>query len=211
MKRLLLIAVAVATLTNGLRNEDDVPVLDPAAAFYQMLLEARAEELKNPRLKYKMFDSLCFDLRDVDCTGITPPRIFLFEPNPLRPGLAGYYNGDDIVYIRSNLYGDQREEVLAHEMSHFVDNELGLLPEMPVFFGDTDGIIGLCMSEKRAWAVSDQYWRRAFQPRKVVGKSWTRWYRHCTPHKDVLYPDNLPEVPCPKPETERACLAPVKD
>lgn len=188
MKRLLILAIAVSLLTTKLKNEDDVPVMNPLAAFMQMILEAQAEELKKPRIKYRMFDKLCFDLRDVDCTGIKPPRIFLFKKNPMRPGLAGYYNGDDIVYIRADLVGDQREEVLAHEMSHYVDNELGLLPEMPVFNGDTDGIIGLCMSEKRAWAVSDNYWRSAFQPRKVVGSMWTNWYKHCTPHKDVLYP-----------------------
>jgi hypothetical protein len=188
MRKLLIVALAVALTAPSLRNEDDVEVWNPLAEIVQIVLERQAEELKNPRIKYRMFDKLCFDLRDVDCTGITPPRIFLFQKNPMRPGLAGYYDGGDIVYIRKDLYGDQREEVLAHEMSHFVDNELGLLPPMPVFSGDTDGIIGLCMSEKRAWAVSDNYWRSAFQPKKVVGKRWTSWYAHCRPHKDILYP-----------------------
>jgi hypothetical protein len=188
MRMLLILAIAVSLLTTKLKNEDDITVMNPLASFMQMILEAQAEELKNPRIKYRMFDALCFDLREVDCTGMKPPRIFLFEKNPMRPGLAGYYDGTDIVYVRADLVGDQREEVLAHEMSHYVDQLLGILPEMPVYNTDTAGIIGLCMSEKRAWSVSDEYWKRAHQPRKVVGSTWTRWYKHCTPHKDVLYP-----------------------
>ena len=187
MKRLLVLFAALScTLTIDAMHGDDKTLISD---FYQLMLESRAEELKNPRLKYRMWDKLCNDFRpNASCQGIKPPRIFLFSPNPLRPGLAGYFDGGDVVYIRTTLYGDEREEVVAHEMSHYLDFELGLLPELPVFVGDREATFQLCLSEKVAWGVSDDYWRSAFNFRNVVGKKWTSWYKHCRPFKDRLYP-----------------------
>lgn len=190
-KLLYTLAACLCTITAASPTllADEREDYDFIAGVLQFVLERQAEELRNHRVKYRVWDMLCFDLRDVDCTGIPVPTVLLFEPNPLRPGLAGYYNGDDVVYIRSNLRGDAREEVLAHEFSHYIDSVLGLLPPLPVFNGDKEGIFGLCMSEKRAWAVSDRYNYLNFHRSKIVGKSWTRWYSHCTPFKDRLYPE----------------------
>ena len=187
MKRLLILGAAL-TLTLGINTAITDEEHNIISGVIQLVLERQAEELKNHRVKYRMWDQLCFDLRDVDCSGIEVPKVYTFKKNPMRPGLAGYFSGGDIVYIREDLRGDAREEVLAHEFSHYVDQELGLLPPLPVFAGDEEGMFGLCYSEKRAWAVSDEYNFRNFYREKVVGKGWTRWYSHCTKFKDRLYP-----------------------
>jgi hypothetical protein len=136
------------------------------------------------KARYRTWLLLCLELRDVTCAGIPVPKVETFRPNPLRRGLLGYYDGSDTVFIRSNLGATRREEVLAHEMSHYIDVQLGL----NVVPGPA---LDICFSEKRAWAVSDAYWlRRGVSPKskKIVGQRWVDWYAHCTPYKDTLYP-----------------------
>jgi hypothetical protein len=139
------------------------------------------------KAKYAAWDLFCYELRSVSCAGIKLPKVKLFRPNPMRPGLMGYYDGTDIIYIRRDLRGDERMEVLAHEMSHYWDNEKGLLPPLPVYSDDEEGILALCYSEKWAWGVSDEYNRLYGNPRDIVGSDWTKWYTHCTKHKDEMY------------------------
>lgn len=137
------------------------------------------------RLRFRVWNDLCFEYRaDVSCIGIHVPKIAKFRPNPMRPGLAGYYDGGDTVYLRSTLKGYAREEVLAHEMSHYLDEQL----DMTVIPGPAKQI---CFSEKRAWAVSDAFWTKKFGPnsREIVGATWVNWYTHCTPYKSELYPN----------------------
>jgi len=183
MKALLLSAMfTLATYgytTKSIIIDDDAIL----AGFIQFYLEKRAEPLSpaEMRAKYIAWDLLCFELRDVDCTGVVLPKVQKFQPNPLRPGLAGYYNGSDTIFIRSTLTGEAREEVLAHEMSHYLDVTFGIT-NVPGYAEE------ICFSEKRAWAVSDAYWTKYLRPSKVVGESWANWYRHCTPLKDKLYP-----------------------
>lgn len=192
MRQLFLVLLSAALLMPPVTPaasspEDTLPLAD----IIQFWLQATAEEDLSPaarRAKYRAWNMLCFELRDVSCIGMTPPKVKTFAPNPLRPGLMGYYDGSDVIYIRNNLYGYRREEVLAHEMSHYVDQLLGLLPPMPVYGDDVEGIKGLCMSEKVAWGVSDKFHVKYRRFHLVVGESWTEWYTHCTPYKDYLYP-----------------------
>ena len=183
MKYLIILALAMSSL-NGTMNEDSKE-RDVLAWFYQMVLEAKAKPMTtNPeqRARYRSWDMLCFELRDVDCTGLKVPKVMKFEPNPLRPGLAGYYKGGDTIYIRDNIRGMQREEVLAHEMSHYIDVKHGLA-NVPGFARE------ICFSEKRAWAVSDNFWLKYGWDERTVGTTWTEWYTHCTPLQSELYPD----------------------
>ena len=131
---------------------------------------------------YNAWNMVCFELRDVDCTGMKVPKVLTFEPKPRRKGLMGYYTGGDTIWVRENLRQKSMEEVLAHEMSHYIDMKLGLLN--PVFNSD----LSRCFSEKRAWAVSDAYNRVYGKYSRIVGSEWTRWYTHCTPYRDKLYP-----------------------
>lgn len=132
-------------------------------------------------LRYNAWNLLCFELRDIDCTGIKVPKVLTFDPVPSRPGLLGYYKGGDTIYVRSNLSRIQLTEVLTHEGSHYFDVEKKLT-RVP------GRALEICWSEKRAWKVSDNYNKAYGNPKDVVGKRWVQWYKHCTPYKDVLYP-----------------------
>lgn len=192
--KLTLAAILATLLLTGSTARPHVTIDetdDLIASWVQFVLEAASRPANSKsqlRAKYRAWNLLCFELRDQSCSGITPPNVRTFRQNPLRPGLAGYYDGTNIIYIRSDLYGKERLEVLAHEMSHFMDNELGLLPPMPVYNDDIPGIISLCTSEARAWLVSDNFQILYGNPRLVVGSDWTNWYTHCTPYKGILYP-----------------------
>jgi hypothetical protein len=195
MKRLAVLLVALAvTLVTPMTVTSTTIELDDSrlASIMQVFLEqtSRRPSPAQRRAVNKAWVLLCFELRDVDCTGIIMPELRVFNPNPMRPGLMGYFKGGNLIYVRDNLYGGRREEVLAHEMSHYIDDQLGLLPPMPVYKSDTVGIIGLCKSEAIAWGVSDAYNRTNLwgNPKFIVGEDWVNWYDHCTPHKDVLYP-----------------------
>jgi len=135
--------------------------------------------------KYRVYNMVCFELRSIDCSGVPAPNVEVFSRNPLRPGLAGFYRGGDTVYIRDDLMGREREEVLAHEMSHYLDVMVYgmVVPNVAEV---------VCVSERDAWAVSDAYWRKYGYFGKIIGKKWVNWYRHCTPLKDVLYPNEIP-------------------
>lgn len=174
-------------------HESERNMGDVVANVLQRMLEKEAKEDFSKgglKAKYLAWDLYCYELRDVSCEGIKLPKVYTFRPNPARPGLQGYYDGSDKIYIRNDLRGDQRLETLAHEMSHYWDQNKGLLPPLPVYNDDKEGILKLCFSEKWAWAVSDEYNRRYGNPKDVVGSKWTQWYRHCTPFKDELYGEN---------------------
>lgn len=196
MKRLLVLLTALAvTLVTPMTVTSYNVEIDESrlATIIQMILEANATPATKQadRAADRMWDKLCNKLREgIDCSTWERPTVMLFKPNPLRPGLMGYYDGTNIIYIRKNLYAGPREEVLAHEMSHYVDQLLGLLPPMPVYSDDAEGIIKLCQSEKIAWGVSDAYnLKEVWGNRsRFVGETWVDWYEHCTPYRDVLYP-----------------------
>jgi len=190
MRKMFFAAIlAIVTFTNletpALTIDEDTL----AAVFFQVYLERNAESPSPAVLaaKYRMYNMLCFELRDIDCGATPAPKVLTFKTNPFRPGLQGYYDGGDTIFIRNNLRGKHREEVLAHEMSHYLDAEI-LGMEIP------GKALPICFSEKRAWAVSDAYWTKYNHPRKVVGSKWTKWYKHCTPFKDTLYPEDGNEI-----------------
>jgi len=146
-----------------------------------------ASEYATAKAKYRMWNQLCMEYRtEVSCAGIKPPKIVREH---MRQGLRGYYDGSDTIYINRTLHGSEREATIAHEMSHYLDTMLGMNPDMPVKRSDKEGILGLCMSEKRAWAVSDQFWKRYNRRIKPIGAKWVTWYDHCRQFADVLYPD----------------------
>jgi hypothetical protein len=187
MRKILLAALLAIVTFNVLNLKNTSRIFDDeeAGRIYQIFLERYAEEETPAMLatKYRMYNMLCFELRDIDCGDTPAPNVKTFKQNPFRPGLMGYYNGGDIIYIRQDLRGKDREEVLAHEMSHYLDVMLFDL-EVP-----SSNVLAICTSEKVAWAVSDAYWTKYNYPKYVVGKTWTEWYSHCTPLVDELYPE----------------------
>ena len=149
------------------------------------IADVSADEYRLMLAQHRAWNELCFELRDVDCTGMKIPYV---EIEKMRKGLQGYYDGTDTVYIREGLTGDALREVLAHEMSHYIDVQLGLATA-PVRIDDKVGVFNLCMSEKRAWAVSDAFWKARHYTNREVGGQWVKWYDHCRPYADRLYPD----------------------
>lgn len=182
---LALLASSLMLHTTSNQESDDQNMFDLFADLYQMYLIQNAERLTPAELKakYISWDMFCFELReDADCTGVSAPNVMTFRPNPLRPGLAGYYPGGDTVYIRNNIRGSRREEVLTHEMSHYYDVERDMT-NVPGYAKE------ICFSEKRAWSVSDNYWIKYGWSSRAVGTSWTEWYTYCTKYQSILYPD----------------------
>lgn len=142
------------------------------------------------RTKYRAWNMLCLEFRPHECGSIKPPLVVRARMNDR---LNGYYNGGAAVYINRKLYGLDREKTLVHEMSHYLDTRLGINPPIPVKLSDKDGIFGLCLSEKRAWRVTDLYWLRMKRDERVVGHTWVAWYDHCRQFADKLYPDKFDE------------------
>lgn len=142
-------------------------------------------------MKYRAWNALCLDYTPArSCAGIKPPRI---KYESMREGLRGYYEGGDTVYVNKNLRGYQREATTFHEMSHYLDTKLGLNPDMPVRRSDTEGVFGLCMSEKRAWDATDKWWKTRLRGKKAVNGDWVKWYDHCRQFADKLYPEKYSE------------------
>ena len=174
--RHLLVLIAALMATTAIAKPITWVITDAA-----VLENVKPIDAKKYRTVCEAWNMLCFDLRDVDCTGVPVPKVMTFSTNPARPGLAGYYKGGDVIYVRNNLGKNALEEVLAHEMSHYMDVIKFNLP-VP------GPALEICFSEKRAWAVSDNYNRMYGKKSRIVGETWVEWYTHCTPYRDVLYP-----------------------
>jgi len=187
--RTLILGLIAATLFTA-NKEAVYNTAADAVDFAWIAFTAEAQNDRSVQMaRYRVWLDLCLDYRgDVDCSGMSVPKIKTFRPNPFNPGLAGYYKGGDVVYVRSNLMYVEREEVMAHEMSHYLDVQLGIT-NVPGYAKE------ICFSEKRAWRVSDLFWQRqgyAADSSKMVGSKWTKWYSHCTPFQSELYPDEFP-------------------
>lgn len=93
---------------------------------------------------------------EYDCTGIAPPYVvwaYQLMTNTGQPALGMYDGGESIFMSVSELrYADpvSIDWVLAHEMAHYLDVQLGVI-ELP-FTKDN-----ACASEMRAWRVGNAY------------------------------------------------------
>ena len=137
--------------------------------------------------RYSAWNQLCMEYTpDRSCEGIKPPKVKRVK---MEDGLRGYYDGGDTVYLNRKLWGMQKEATTIHEMSHYLDTQLGLNPDMPVRRSDKKKVLGLCRSERRAWDLTDQYWRNKQRPGRAVDGRWVRWYQHCREFAHILYPE----------------------
>lgn len=182
--KLLLTLAAVTVLCFGLQTtkyiaESTLYGVVRGEVFYILRGPLSKEQQK---IRYESWIMLCLDLRDVSCEDVPPPKVRTFLPKPTRPGLSGFYQGGEAVFVRSNLTGHELREVLAHEMSHYLD--MYVIPGFTV----PGRALPICKSEARAWSVSDNYQIMYGDPTKVVGQTWVSWYAHCTPYWDILYP-----------------------
>lgn len=187
----IIAAIAVGSYTSNepLHTTVQEGVLNAANWAWIMATREKSVDVSEvalySKLRYNVWGDMCYDYRKVSCAGIAVPKIARFSKSPFRPNLQGFYDGSDTVYIRSDLRGAEREEVLAHEMSHYWD-------VMVLEFKVPGPAREICESEKYAWAVSDAFWvSQGYSPTgsKMVGSDWTKWYKHCTPFHDELYPE----------------------
>ena len=195
--RALFIGVLAASLCTSAAVEEITTTAHEVPTVSLEQLEAdRYETYVTARLKYRSWNMLC--LRYAHDTGrvcgrIKAPKV---KRESMRKGLRGYYDGGDTVYVNRTLRGWDLEATLVHEMSHYLDTMVGLNPPMPVKKTDLLGIWKLCMSEKRAWDLTDEYWRDQGKREEAVDGSWVRWYDHCRQFANKLYPD-IYQAPLP--------------
>lgn len=182
MRTLFLAALAALSLYTGALHTTRA-VLDTSFDRLWIALTkpklTQLEVYQINRIRFRVWSDLCMEYRKVSCAGMPVPQVEVFLPNPVRPGLMGFYDGSDTVYVKKDLRGYELEEVLAHEMSHYWDVQ-AKWTRVP---GPAREV---CFSEKRAWAVSDKV--NAKYGRDLIGSKWVQWYFHCTPYVDELYP-----------------------
>lgn len=133
---------------------------------YFGLITLETEE--NYREKYKAWFQAC-DYSPYTCLGVIPPKVV---SKPMRYGLLGYYDGGDTVYINLTLRNQELNEVLMHEMIHYLQHVVGGLP--------VPGPARLiCAAEKEAFALTDQWLTDHGYEDLTRGPTWWRAYDHC--------------------------------
>jgi hypothetical protein len=126
------------------------------------------QQEENYREKYKAWFQAC-DYSPYTCIGVVPPKVV---SEYMRYGLLGYYQGDDTVYINRRLRGQELNEVLMHEMIHYLQAKVGGLP-VP---GPANLI---CQAEEEAFTLVDQWLLDHGYGDLRVGPEWWKPYDHC--------------------------------
>ena len=117
---------------------------------------------------YEVWTEACF--RTQYTCGLTElPKIVRVE---LRPGLLGYYNGTDKIYVLKGLTGIRYKEVVMHEMIHYIQKQVGKA-EIP------GPAITICKLEEEAFTVVDQWLKDVGANWLIVGPDWWKPYAHC--------------------------------
>ena len=106
------------------------------------------------------------------CIDVDLPKV---QYKKMRRGLLGYYDGTDTIYIRAGLSGDERREVLMHEMVHYLQKQVGGL-RVP---GPAKEI---CTAEEEAFTTVDEWLKDSGLDNLIVGPNWWRPYAHCHPY-----------------------------
>ncbi len=122
---------------------------------------------------YEVWTEACF--RTQYTCGLTElPKIMRVE---LEPGLLGYYDGTDKIYVLKGLRGLRYKEVVMHEMIHYIQKQVGKA-EIP---GPAESI---CRLEAEAFTVVDKWLLDSGEQWLMVGPDWWKPYVHCWPWYD---------------------------
>ncbi len=132
------------------------------------LLDTQQEE--NYRAKYKAWFQAC-DYTDYSCIGVPVPKVV---SENMGRRLLGYYNGTDTVYVNRTLKGQRLNEVLMHEMVHYLQAKVGGL-KVPGYAEP------ICHAENEAFAVVDLWLIDHSYADLIRGPRWWVAYRHCYP------------------------------
>ncbi len=123
---------------------------------------------ENYAAKYKAWFQAC-DYTDYSCIGIKVPKVV---SEHMRYGLLGYYDGGDTVYVNRTLKGQRLNEVLMHEMIHYLQVQAGGL----IVPGPAKEI---CEAENEAFTQVDKWLVDHGYADLVAGPLWWRPYGHC--------------------------------
>lgn len=126
------------------------------------------QQEENFAAKYKAWFQTC-DYTPYSCIGVKVPKVVT---EWMRYGLLGYYNGTDTVYINRRLRGQQLNEVLMHEMVHYLQVQRGGL-DVPGYSVD------ICRAEEEAFSITDQWLIDHGYADLIRGEEWWQPYRHC--------------------------------
>jgi hypothetical protein len=130
-----------------------------------------AEEYLDQYARYSMWTVAC-GITPYSCVGVQTPKM---KRVAMRPGLLGFYDGSDTVYVNMNLNGIDLKEVLVHEMVHYLQVQVGGL-KVP---GRPEPI---CRAEEEAFTLVDKWLIKIGYKNMVVGPDWWRPYVHCWPY-----------------------------
>jgi hypothetical protein len=106
------------------------------------------------------------------CENLKPPTIIYEVMN--RPGLMGYYDGDETIHVNKELKGRDRLATTIHEMVHYLDVKWGGLP-LP---GPAEMV---CHSEDKAWFIEGVWWGVQGLHEKAR-HDWWKSYPYCWPY-----------------------------
>ena len=137
---------------------------------------ADATTYRENKMRFDTWLEVC-EFTQYSCQGVKVPKV-VFEK--MRRGLLGYYDGSDTVFVNSEVSWEQKRATLYHEMTHFLQAEVGGL----VVPGRAEPI---CQAEAEAFAEGDARWERMGQPEKKRGPNWWRPYTHCHKWFDPNY------------------------
>lgn len=115
-------------------------------------------------------------VRHVDCTGIPLPIVV---PADLQPfGYYGYFRPDwdaRFVYVDASLDSITADIVTTHEMSHYLDYNIGLLP----FNGYAYDLTQICRSEEVAFNIANDRVAYEGYDQAYARYDWIEAYPHC--------------------------------
>lgn len=115
------------------------------------------------------------ELTPESCVGLLVPEV---EYVTNEPGLRGYYEGGDTVFIGDRLRpGADLMSTLIHEMIHYIHVKTGKA-EHP-FEPES-----LCWSENEAFSLVDSWLVEQGFPDLVRGPNWWVPYWYCHPYYD---------------------------
>jgi len=157
------ILVALALLIVGCK--DTSRLSEDAADYSDMLIEARGIRAFD---KYTSWINACRYTK-YTCAALKTPRVVYKQ---LRPGLLGYYDGGDTIYIKLGVRGWLRKEILMHESVHYIQKHIGglVVPGPPY---------GICKAEAEAFGAVDKWLIDNGKNNMVVGPDWWKPYTHC--------------------------------
>ncbi len=118
--------------------------------------------------KYKAWFQAC-DYTPYSCIGVKVPKVVA---KYMRRGMLGQYDGSDTVFVNRTLRGQRLNEVLMHEMIHYLQKQVGGLV-VPGLAKD------ICAAEEEAFTTVDRWLLDHGYKDLMIGPRWWEPYSWC--------------------------------